>query len=121
MDRYMQPMPTAPTVRPLEPRGLSFIGGRLAETRAKLQNHLRHELVCAQTVQYQRSLDVDRAAVAHPTSDWSLLGLARAAVATGARPVLVIGTAYFVLAAWPLLFLRIPPYQDMPDHLATVS
>jgi hypothetical protein len=72
-------------------------------------------------VQYQRSLDVDRAAVAHPTSDWSLPGLARAALATDARLVLVIGTAYFVLAAWPLLFLRLPPYQDMPDHLATVS
>jgi len=33
----------------------------------------------------------------------------------------VIGLALFVLAGWPLLFLRIPPYQDLPGHLAAVT
>jgi hypothetical protein len=32
----------------------------------------------------------------------------------------LIGAALFAIAGWPLLLLRIPPYQDLPDHLATV-
>ncbi len=31
-----------------------------------------------------------------------------------------LGALYFALTGWPLLFLRVPPYQDLPDHLATV-
>ena len=34
---------------------------------------------------------------------------------------LVIGLALFVLVGWPLLFLGIPPYQDLPGHLAAVT
>ena len=32
----------------------------------------------------------------------------------------LIGAVLFVAAAWPLAFMRLPPYQDLPDHLATV-
>lgn len=32
----------------------------------------------------------------------------------------LIGAGLFVVAGWPLLALRVPPYQDLPDHLATV-
>ncbi len=32
-----------------------------------------------------------------------------------------IGLVLFVVAGWPLLFLRIPPYQDLPGHLAAVT
>src|SRR5262249_20571536 len=34
--------------------------------------------------------------------------------------VLAIAAALFALGAWPLFFLPLPPYQDLPDHLATV-
>lgn len=32
----------------------------------------------------------------------------------------VISVVLFVVAAWPQLLLRFPPYQDLPDHLATI-
>jgi hypothetical protein len=32
----------------------------------------------------------------------------------------LIGAALFVLSAWPLFAVQVPPYQDLPDHLATV-
>jgi hypothetical protein len=32
-----------------------------------------------------------------------------------------IGAALFVAVAWPLLLLDVPPYQDLPGHLATVQ
>ncbi len=32
----------------------------------------------------------------------------------------LIGAVLFVVAAWPMFFLPMPPYQDLPDHLATV-
>src|SRR5271154_3099776 len=31
-----------------------------------------------------------------------------------------IGALLFVVAGWPVLFLRVAPYQDLPDHLATL-
>ncbi len=31
----------------------------------------------------------------------------------------LIGAALAIVGGWPLLFLRLPPYQDLPDHLAT--
>ena len=37
------------------------------------------------------------------------------------RLAAVIGVGLFVLVGWPLLFLRIPPYQDLPGHLAAVT
>jgi len=32
----------------------------------------------------------------------------------------LIGAVLCVVAGWPMFFLRMPPYQDLPDHLATV-
>lgn len=32
----------------------------------------------------------------------------------------VISVLLFLLAAWPQLILKFPPYQDLPDHLATI-
>jgi hypothetical protein len=37
------------------------------------------------------------------------------------RLVLAIAGALFVTCAWPVFLLPIPPYQDLPGHLATVS
>jgi hypothetical protein len=31
----------------------------------------------------------------------------------------VVGLVLFVVSAWPLLLVRIPPLQDLPNHLAT--
>ena len=36
------------------------------------------------------------------------------------RLATLIGAILFAMAGWPLLVLRLPPYQDLPDHLATV-
>jgi len=36
-----------------------------------------------------------------------------------ARLVALVALALFVLAAWPLLLVALPPYQDLPNHVAT--
>jgi hypothetical protein len=41
-------------------------------------------------------------------------------LSTDSRVATLLGAVYFVVAAWPLAFLHILPYQDIPDHLATV-
>jgi len=72
-------------------------------------------------VQYEQYLDVERARIPdRARAGGSLRVLARACVATDARLAALIGAAFLVVAAWPLLFLHVLPYQDMPDHLATV-
>ena len=38
-----------------------------------------------------------------------------------ARLALLLGAALFVLAAWPLALVKVPPLQDLPNHLATVT
>lgn len=40
---------------------------------------------------------------------------------TDAQIALVISGVMFVLGAWPLALTEVPPYQDLPNHLATVS
>jgi hypothetical protein len=37
----------------------------------------------------------------------------------GARLTLLVALGLFALAAWPLLLVDVPPFQDMPNHLAT--
>ena len=37
----------------------------------------------------------------------------------GARLTLLVALALFALAAWPLLLVDVPPFQDLPNHLAT--
>jgi hypothetical protein len=34
---------------------------------------------------------------------------------------LMLGAALFLLAAWPLVLVDVPPFQDLPNHLATVT
>src|SRR5688572_25980332 len=34
---------------------------------------------------------------------------------------LVISAFMFVFAAWPLALTEVPPYQDLPNHLAAVT
>ena len=48
----------------------------------------------------------------HPLSNW-LAGL------TDARLVLLSAGVLFALAAWPLLLVDLPPFQDLPNHVAT--
>ncbi len=47
-----------------------------------------------------------------PTS-WSLWSDRRVAT--------TLSVAFFVSLAWPIFFLDVPPYQDLPGHLATVT
>ncbi len=36
-----------------------------------------------------------------------------------ARLVLLVAAVLFALAAWPLLLVPLPPFQDLPNHVAT--
>ena len=38
---------------------------------------------------------------------------------TDARLVGLVATTLFVLGAWPLLLVPLPPFQDLPNHVAT--
>jgi hypothetical protein len=53
-------------------------------------------------------------------------GLGRRAASALARLsdqqlALILGAALFLLAAWPLVLVDVPPFQDLPNHLATVA
>jgi hypothetical protein len=53
-------------------------------------------------------------------------GLGRRAASALARLsdqqlALILGAALFLLAAWPLVLVDVPPFQDLPNHLATVT
>ncbi len=37
------------------------------------------------------------------------------------QAALVVGAALFLLGAWPLALTEVPPYQDLPNHLATLT
>jgi hypothetical protein len=68
-----------------------------------------------------------RAGLAGPPSVRAPLGdqatgrslIERAARLTDAQLVALIGVALFVLSAWPLLLVPLPPLQDLPNHVAT--
>jgi len=53
----------------------------------------------------------------------ALLGPARAFVRrlSDRKLALAIGAVLFLLAAWPLSLVDLPPLQDLPNHLATVT
>lgn len=58
--------------------------------------------------------------------DFAMRGIAVNAAAwirglTDARLAWVIGAVLFVLSAWPLLLTETPPFQDLPNHLASVT
>lgn len=35
--------------------------------------------------------------------------------------LLIVGSTLFVLCGWPILLTPVPPYQDLPNHLAAVA
>jgi hypothetical protein len=45
----------------------------------------------------------------------------RWARATDGQIALLLSAALFVLAAWPLALVDVPPLQDLPNHLATIA
>ena len=45
----------------------------------------------------------------------------RALALTDRQLALVIGGVLFVAGAWPLALTSVPPFQDLPNHLATVE
>ncbi len=47
--------------------------------------------------------------------------VARWVARSDARVALVASAALFVLGAWPLLLVGVPPYQDLPNHLAALT
>lgn len=47
--------------------------------------------------------------------------LSRGIVLTDRHAALVASAILFVLAAWPLALTEVPPYQDLPNHLAAVT
>jgi hypothetical protein len=55
--------------------------------------------------------------------DRQLADVARSALVrlSDAQLATVVGAALFVLAAWPLALTDVPPYQDLPNHLASVT
>ena len=40
---------------------------------------------------------------------------------TDRQLALILSALLFVLAAWPLSLVDVPPFQDLPNHLATVT
>jgi hypothetical protein len=53
--------------------------------------------------------------------DRLLAAFARCSERSDRRLALSIAGALFVSCAWPVLLLPLPPYQDLPGHLATVT
>jgi hypothetical protein len=54
------------------------------------------------------------------------VGIGRGIAATIARATdkqlaLLLGAVLFVVAAWPISLVDVPPFQDLPNHLATVT
>jgi len=47
--------------------------------------------------------------------------LSRGFALTDAQLALLVGAALFVVGAWPLALTEVPPYQDLPNHLATLT
>ena len=43
----------------------------------------------------------------------------RLAALSDARLTLLVALVLFALAAWPLLLVELPPFQDLPNHVAT--
>jgi hypothetical protein len=41
--------------------------------------------------------------------------------ATDKQLALLLGAVLFVLAAWPLAIVDVPPFQDLPNHLAAIT
>lgn len=53
--------------------------------------------------------------------DRPVLGVGALPALTDRQLALLIGGVLFVVGAWPLALTEVPPYQDLPNHLATVE
>lgn len=51
----------------------------------------------------------------------SLRDLVRGWSLTDGQVALLVSAGLFVLGAWPLALTEVPPYQDLPNHLAAVT
>ena len=40
---------------------------------------------------------------------------------TDAQTALLVSAALFIVGAWPLALVEVPPFQDLPNHLATAT
>src|SRR6185312_10867295 len=64
-------------------------------------------------------------AVLEPTlgSPAGILAGVRATLAraTDGQLALVIAAVLFLIGAWPLALVDVPPFQDLPNHLATIT
>lgn len=62
-----------------------------------------------------------RPPAAPPSAEPQPDGLLQAPLAalTDGQLVALVASVLFVLAAWPLLLVPVPPFQDLPNHLAT--
>ena len=40
---------------------------------------------------------------------------------TDAQTALIVSAALFIVGAWPLALVEVPPFQDLPNHLATAT
>ena len=58
--------------------------------------------------------------VAHKLSRPLALGFPLSSVSDG-QLALLVSAALFVVAAWPLALTAVPPYQDLPNHLAAIT
>jgi hypothetical protein len=58
-----------------------------------------------------------------PASIAGLAGRVRSAFArlTDRQAAWAVGAVLFVLGAWPVLLTEVPPFQDLPNHLAAVT
>jgi hypothetical protein len=54
-------------------------------------------------------------------SDALLPKLRRGVSLTDGQVALLVSAALFVVSAWPLALTEVPPYQDLPNHLAAVA
>lgn len=61
------------------------------------------------------SSGVRTSALSLPAFRVDSLGLTDTQLAT------VVGVALFVVGAWPIAMTEVPPYQDLPNHLATLT
>lgn len=80
------------------------------------------DLLASRELTAERTLD---ASAAVPTSSGvvtlSLGKLRRGLTLSDRQAALAASAVLFVLAAWPLTLTEVPPFQDLPNHLAAVT
>jgi hypothetical protein len=56
-----------------------------------------------------------------PRAAGAVRELSRGWTFTDQHVALLVSAALFVVGAWPLALTAVPPYQDLPNHLATIT